>query len=72
MATKLVEKIYNAAPPHYVGDGFRVHNFIPSLAGLEMQRTDPFIMLDYNAPFVLGLQKNQEGWECIRIEVLKL
>jgi hypothetical protein len=37
--------------PHYVGDGFRVHNFIPSGYGLTMQRMDPFIMLDYGAKF---------------------
>lgn len=39
------------APPqtHWVGDGFRVHNFIPSVRGLSMQEMDPFIMLDYNA-----------------------
>jgi redox-sensitive bicupin YhaK (pirin superfamily) len=30
-----------------VGDGFRVHNFIPSGYGLTMERMDPFIMLDY-------------------------
>lgn len=41
----------NEAPPfpHYVGDGFRVHNFIPGVA--SMQRMNPFIMLDYNSPF---------------------
>jgi redox-sensitive bicupin YhaK (pirin superfamily) len=33
--------------PHFVGDGFRVHNFIPSGYGLTMERMDPFIMLDY-------------------------
>jgi len=37
--------------PHFVGDGFRVQNFIPSAYGLDMQRMSPFIMLDYNAPF---------------------
>lgn len=34
---------------HYVGDGFRVHNFIPSTPGLDMRRMDPFILLDYNS-----------------------
>lgn len=39
------------APPaaHWVGDGFRVHNFVPSQPGLSMQQADPFILLDYNA-----------------------
>ncbi|MEG1200200.1 MAG: pirin family protein, partial [Algoriella sp.] len=35
MATKKVEKIVSPAPPHFVGDGFRVHNFIPG-QGLSM------------------------------------
>ena len=32
-----------------VGDGFKVHQFIPSVKGLDMKRMDPFLMLDYNA-----------------------
>jgi len=46
-----VEKIYSAPAPHFVGDGFRVHNFIPSTPGLDMYRMDPFIMLDYNSKY---------------------
>jgi len=34
-----------------VGDGFRVHNFIPGNPRMSMQRMDPFIMLDYNSKF---------------------
>jgi len=34
-----------------VGDGFRVHNFIPGVQGMDMKRMDPFIMLDYNSKF---------------------
>lgn len=37
--------------PHWVGDGFRVHNFIPSSYHLEMERMNPFILLDYNSKF---------------------
>ncbi len=51
MTTKTVDKIISPQAPHYVGDGFRVHNFIPGSAGLTMQRMSPFIMLDYNSPF---------------------
>lgn len=50
MATKNIEKIIAPRSPHFVGDGFRVHNFIPS--GMSQERTDPFIMLDYNAKYV--------------------
>lgn len=47
MTIKPLELIHTPREPHYVGDGFRVHNFIPSGHHLDMQRMDPFIMLDY-------------------------
>ncbi len=50
MAQRKVERII--APPghHWVGDGFRVNNFIPGVPGLSMERMNPFILLDYNTP----------------------
>ncbi|MGB4546341.1 MAG: pirin family protein, partial [Flavobacteriaceae bacterium] len=51
MAVKEIELVIPPRNPHFVGDGFRVQNFIPSAYGLDMQRMSPFIMLDYNAPF---------------------
>ena len=60
MATKKVEKIVSPAPPHFVGDGFRVHNFIPG-QGLSMDRMDPFIMLDYNSKYVFPPSKIPKG-----------
>lgn len=50
MSTKSVEAIIAPPPVHFVGDGFRVHNFIPGNGRLSMQRMSPFIMLDYNSP----------------------
>ena len=49
MNTKNIESIINPAPAHFVGDGFRVHNFIPGK--ISMQRMSPFIMLDYNSKY---------------------
>lgn len=49
MDIKKITRIVKPIEPHYVGDGFRVHNFIPSTA--SMQEMDPFIMLDYNSKF---------------------
>ena len=51
MAIKAIEAIYPPGPAHFVGDGFRVHNFIPSRHGLDMHRMTPFIMMDYGAKF---------------------
>jgi hypothetical protein len=52
MKTRSVELVASPKEPHFVGDGFRVHNFIPSGYRLDMQRMDPFIMMDYNSKFV--------------------
>lgn len=49
MATKNIELVIAPPTPHFVGDGFRVHNFIPSAYQLDMERMNPFIMLDYNS-----------------------
>ncbi|SMG43857.1 pirin family protein [Sphingobacterium psychroaquaticum] len=51
MATKNIEAIINPRTPHFVGDGFRVHNFIPSGNNMGSKRMDPFILLDYNSKF---------------------
>jgi quercetin 2,3-dioxygenase len=51
MATKKIAFVSTPKAPHFVGDGFRVHNFIPSGDGLTMTRMSPFIMLDYNSKY---------------------
>lgn len=47
--------------PHWVGDGFRVHNFIPSSYHLEMERMNPFILLDYNSKFTFPASETPKG-----------
>ncbi len=49
MSQRNVELIVRPGQPHFVGDGFRVHTFIPSSDKLDMYRMDPFIMMDYNS-----------------------
>ncbi|MEO9892963.1 pirin family protein [Aurantibacter sp.] len=49
MKTRSIEKVVQPGRPHFVGDGFRVHNFIPGTS--TMKRMDPFIMMDYNSKF---------------------
>jgi redox-sensitive bicupin YhaK (pirin superfamily) len=51
MKTRKVELVLAPPTPHMVGDGFRVHNFIPSGHNLDMKRMSPFIMMDYNSKF---------------------
>ncbi len=60
MATKKnIEVVISPQGAHYVGDGFRVHNFIPSTMG--MTRMDPFIMLDYNSKFHFPASETPRG-----------
>ena len=49
MAIKNVEVVIPPNKPHFVGDGFRVHGFIPGKHPLSMKRMSPFLLLDYNA-----------------------
>ena len=51
MKTRNLERVLTPPRPHMVGDGFRVHQYIPSGLGGGFERMDPFIMMDYNSKF---------------------
>ncbi len=59
MTTRTIEKVTKPGTPHFVGDGFRVHNFIPGTS--TMQRMDPFIMLDYNSKYNFPATNSPKG-----------
>ena len=61
MSIKAIEAVYPPGPAHFVGDGFRVHNFIPSRHGLDMHRMSPFIMMDYGAKFHVPPSDSPKG-----------
>lgn len=61
MAYRTVELVIPPAGVHFVGDGFRVHNFIPSHASLSMQRMSPFILLDYNSKYYFPPAESPRG-----------
>ena len=61
MKTKTVELVASPREPHFVGDGFRVHNFIPSGFRLDMQRMSPFLMLDYNSTYNFPPSEKPKG-----------
>lgn len=47
------KKIINISNPQYyhmVGDGFRVHNYLPGYGKRMSEHGSPFLMLDYNSP----------------------
>ncbi|WP_395805458.1 pirin family protein [Daejeonella sp.] len=61
MSTKSLELVVSPSPPHFVGDGFRVHNFVPSAYKLDMKRMDPIIMLDYNSKYTFEPSLEPKG-----------
>lgn len=61
MKTKNIELVLTPPEPHYVGDGFRVHNFIPGGYRADMHRMNPFIMLDYGSKFYFGPSDKPRG-----------
>ncbi|MFC4096466.1 pirin family protein [Euzebyella saccharophila] len=61
MSTRNIELVVPPRPPHFVGDGFRVHNFIPSSFRLTMERMSPFILLDYNSKFYFPPSEQPKG-----------
>jgi redox-sensitive bicupin YhaK (pirin superfamily) len=61
MKTKKVAYVASPRAPHFVGDGFRVHNFIPSGHKMDMKSMDPFIMLDYNSKYTFPPSQIPKG-----------
>ncbi|WP_299391795.1 pirin family protein [uncultured Gelidibacter sp.] len=61
MKTRTVQLVASPGQPHFVGDGFRVHNFIPSSYGMNMQRMSPFLMLDYNSTYAFPPSDKPKG-----------
>lgn len=48
---RTIEKIIPPPAPHMVGDGFRVHHFLPFNDDNTLARMSPFFLLDYNSKF---------------------
>jgi len=57
---KPIDSIIPPPPIHWVGDGFRVHNFFPGPQGLET-RISPFFLLDYNSKHLFLPSEKQRG-----------
>ncbi len=61
MTYRPIERVIAPGEPHFVGDGFRVHNFIPHGGSISMQRMSPFIMLDYNSKWEVPAATSPRG-----------
>ena len=75
MKKRKIELTTAAPKAHWVGNGFRVHNFIPGIRHLTMERMNPFILLDYiskhyfqpsDSPRVVGVHPHR-GFETVTI-----
>lgn len=58
---KTVESVFSPKAAHFVGDGFRVHNYIPGYPAMSQERMDPFLMLDYNSKYVFPPSQIPKG-----------
>jgi redox-sensitive bicupin YhaK (pirin superfamily) len=58
---KKIEKIFSPPTPHWVGNGFHVHNFFPGNGALPQERMSPFLMLDYNPYTLLPPSEQSRG-----------
>jgi redox-sensitive bicupin YhaK (pirin superfamily) len=61
MIMRNIEIVVPPKEAHFVGDGFRVHNFIPSGYRMDMKRMDPFILMDYNSKFYFPPSESPKG-----------
>lgn len=61
MKQKNIELVLPPPPYHWVGDGFRVHNFIPSQHRLHMERMTPFVLLDYASKYYFSPSPTPRG-----------
>ncbi|MFN8254573.1 MAG: pirin family protein [Bacteroidales bacterium] len=61
MKIRNTELVLSPGEPHYVGDGFRVHNFIPGRYRIDMERMNPFILLDYGAKYYFPPSEKPRG-----------
>lgn len=56
-----IDKIIKPPAPHIVGDGFRVHHFLPIDSDETLQRMSPFFLLDYNSKFEFTPSEHPRG-----------
>jgi redox-sensitive bicupin YhaK (pirin superfamily) len=61
MAVKKVQQVLAPAPPHMVGNGFRVHNFFPGGYNMDKRRMSPFFLLDYVARMEFSPSETPRG-----------
>ncbi len=60
--TRNIEKVFPVPPHHWVGNGFRVHNFFPGRqSGIDVKRMSPWFLMDYESAFNFPPSKEPRG-----------
>jgi redox-sensitive bicupin YhaK (pirin superfamily) len=58
---KNIKSILAPPPFHMVGDGFRVHNFFPSIPEIGLKGMSPFFLMDYGSKWVVPPSDKPKG-----------
>ena len=58
---KNIKSILAPPPFHMVGDGFRVHNFFPSLSKIGLSGMSPFFLMDYGSKWLVPPSDTPKG-----------
>jgi redox-sensitive bicupin YhaK (pirin superfamily) len=61
MKHREIENVFSGKSPHMVGDGFRVTNYLPAPGKINLRRTSPFFLLDYNEPYDFPPTPHRKG-----------
>lgn len=61
MMSRSVQSIYPPPSHHWVGNGFRVHNFFPSNTDIGIYRMSPWFLMDYASKFDFPPGKEPRG-----------
>jgi len=56
-----INTVFDPPPYHMVGDGFRVHNFFPSLPEIGLTGMSPFFLMDYGSKWNVPPSEKQRG-----------
>jgi quercetin 2,3-dioxygenase len=57
---RTIERVFQGAPHHWVGDGFHVSNYFPAATD-QMKRMSPFFLLDYQKPELFAPTTRRRG-----------
>lgn len=57
---RTIERVFQGAPEHWVGDGFHVSNYFPAATDFE-KRMSPFFLLDYHKPMQYSPTSRRRG-----------